>query len=72
MKKNHLFFDLDNTLWDFNKNSELALSEMYREQRIEEKHGVPFCDFHSKYYEIYNNITLLRKQALINFKVKNT
>ena len=25
---------------------------------------------HSKYYEIYNNVTLLRKQSLINYKVK--
>lgn len=29
MKYSHLFFDLDRTLWDFEKNSKEALTEMY-------------------------------------------
>ena len=29
MKYSHLFFDLDRTLWDFEKNAQEALSEMY-------------------------------------------
>jgi len=29
-KYKHLFFDLDNTLWDFEKNSNLAMQEVFR------------------------------------------
>lgn len=47
----HVFFDLDNTLWDFRKNSELALREMYRKHQVEEKYGVSFSVFHPIYYE---------------------
>jgi putative hydrolase of the HAD superfamily len=31
MKYKHLFFDLDRTLWDFDKNSKLALFEIFEE-----------------------------------------
>ena len=30
MSKHHLFFDLDRTLWDFEKNSEMALKELFQ------------------------------------------
>ena len=30
----HIFFDLDHTLWDFEKNSELALQKVFRKQQI--------------------------------------
>ncbi|MBP7219391.1 MAG: YjjG family noncanonical pyrimidine nucleotidase [Paludibacteraceae bacterium] len=29
MKYKHLFFDLDNTLWDFDKNSQVSLHELF-------------------------------------------
>ncbi len=29
MKSKHLFFDLDRTLWDFEKNSEIALNKLF-------------------------------------------
>ena len=31
MKSKHLFFDLDRTLWDFEKNSEIALNHLFEE-----------------------------------------
>jgi putative hydrolase of the HAD superfamily len=29
MKYKHLFFDLDHTLWDFDANAKLTLTEIY-------------------------------------------
>lgn len=34
MKYRHLFFDLDHTLWDFNENARLTLSELYLELEL--------------------------------------
>lgn len=34
MKIQHIFFDLDHTLWDFEKNSELALQKVFKKQQI--------------------------------------
>lgn len=31
----HIFFDLDHTLWDFEKNSELAFKQIFKEQKID-------------------------------------
>ncbi|APZ45079.1 noncanonical pyrimidine nucleotidase, YjjG family [Polaribacter reichenbachii] len=33
-KIKHIFFDLDHTLWDFEKNSELALQKVFKKQNI--------------------------------------
>ncbi len=52
----HIFFDLDNTLWDFNKNSECALKNMYKEFGVEALYGVDFKLFHENYYEINENL----------------
>ncbi|MEN9999709.1 MAG: hypothetical protein RI922_2699 [Bacteroidota bacterium] len=34
MTNKHLFFDLDRTLWDFEKNSEIALNKLFHELRL--------------------------------------
>lgn len=34
MNIQHIFFDLDHTLWDFEKNSELALQKVFKKQNI--------------------------------------
>ncbi|HNP48654.1 MAG TPA: noncanonical pyrimidine nucleotidase, YjjG family, partial [Bacteroidia bacterium] len=31
----HLFFDLDNTLWDFERNSRETLTELFHEYKLE-------------------------------------
>jgi putative hydrolase of the HAD superfamily len=37
MKKySHIFFDLDNTLWDFERNSGETLNELYHKHRLDE------------------------------------
>ena len=44
----HLFFDLDRTLWDFDKNSEFALKQIISEEKLEDRVG-GFEEFHSIY-----------------------
>ena len=39
MKYKHIFFDLDHTLWDFEKNSTESLDEIYYNWSLE-KHGI--------------------------------
>lgn len=43
----HLFFDLDNTLWDFDRNSELAMREVWS------AYTLPMDDF-DRFFLIYN------------------
>ena len=49
MKYKHLFFDLDHTLWDFEKNSEYTLLELYKVYELHNK-GIPdFKAFYAQY-----------------------
>jgi putative hydrolase of the HAD superfamily len=47
----HLFFDLDRTLWDFDKNSEAALSILYDELDLGNDLR-SFQSFHTKYKKV--------------------
>ena len=47
-----IFFDLDNTLWDFEKNSWEALQELFTHHDISSLTGVGFEIFHQKYVEL--------------------
>ncbi len=54
MKKyNHIFFDLDNTLWDFERNSREVLNELYHKYRLNEL-GVPSAEFFIRKYQERN------------------
>lgn len=50
MKTTHLFFDLDRTLWDFEKNSQVALTTLYNELELNHytKHYLQFFDKYKK------------------------
>ncbi|MBV7440751.1 YjjG family noncanonical pyrimidine nucleotidase [Weeksellaceae bacterium TAE3-ERU29] len=48
----HIFFDLDNTLWNHRENSIITLREMFREHKIEEEFNVGFDDWHSVFYDM--------------------
>jgi putative hydrolase of the HAD superfamily len=50
----HIFFDLDNTLWDFEKNSREALLHLFTEHGLENKCGVDFAGF-LEVYEAVNH-----------------
>lgn len=47
----HIFFDLDNTLWDHRGNSEITLAQMFRDYHITEKHHISFDEWHPVFYE---------------------
>lgn len=44
-KYEHLFFDIDRTLWDFERNSEEAIEELFENHGLLEKLQTPFQDF---------------------------
>lgn len=52
-KYRHIFFDLDNTLWDFERNSTEALTELYHTYKLE-KLGVPSLAFFLEKYKERN------------------
>ncbi len=47
----HIFFDLDHTLWDFDKNSALTFEVIFKEQQI----GIDLKEFLSAYTPINEN-----------------
>ena len=47
----HLFFDLDRTLWDFEKNSQIALKKIYELYKLDE-----FIPNFYKFYYTYKSI----------------
>jgi len=53
MKYRHLFFDLDHTLWDFNENARLTLSELYDELELH-KAGIENFENFLKVYLSHN------------------
>lgn len=50
----HLFFDLDHTLWDFDRNSKATLEKVFEQNRLDELTSVPFTEFHAR-YSIHNH-----------------
>lgn len=47
--RKHVFFDLDDTLWDFEGNSSVVLQDLFREFELNRKLGVDFGDFYTSY-----------------------
>jgi len=50
----HLFFDLDHTLWDFDKNSEVTMRGLYAEYDLQSK-GITDFDALFRSYNIHND-----------------
>lgn len=50
-KVRHIFFDLDNTLWDHRGNSEITLEKMFAEYSIQQKYGFSFEEWHPVFYD---------------------
>jgi putative hydrolase of the HAD superfamily len=51
MRTKHVFFDLDRTLWDFEKNSESALQIIFDELKLND-HLDSFETFHAAYKDV--------------------
>lgn len=52
----HIFFDLDNTLWDYRKNALIALENLFNEFEIEKKYNCDFDEFYQVYWEINDDL----------------
>jgi len=52
MKIQHIFFDLDNTLWDHRKNAYLTIKDLFEKEEITLKYNIDFEEFHSVYHDI--------------------
>lgn len=70
----HIFFDLDHTLWDFERNSALAFQEVFQKQRVE----IALTDFleaykpiNFRYWELYRNNSVT-KEALRYGRLKES
>lgn len=50
-KYTHIFFDLDRTIWDFDRNSAEVIAELFKEFDIGQKTGADFHTFHEIYLE---------------------
>ena len=71
-KYQHIFFDLDNTLWDFDKSSMMAFDKIYDIFNLID-YGIPSAShFHHTYFE-YNNVLweLYRKGEIDKDFLKN-
>lgn len=52
MNIQHIFFDLDNTLWDHRRNAYFTLKEIFARERVLEKYNIGFEEFHKEYFTI--------------------
>ena len=62
----HLFFDLDNTLWDHRKNAQLTLRELFAKEKINAGYGLSFEDFYREYYTVNENLWALIRDGKID------
>ena len=66
MKIRHIFFDLDNTLWDHRKNAVLTLNDLFEKQQINAKFDIAFEDFHARYNEVNEDLWVKIRDGIID------
>jgi putative hydrolase of the HAD superfamily len=54
----HIFFDLDDTLWDYESNSAKVLRELYQEHSLHHRLGAPFEEFLPVYRKVNREMWL--------------
>ncbi len=66
----YLFFDWDNTVWDFSANSKLAMIESYNKYHLEQHFG-PIENFLPEYYKVndalwadYRNLKITKEELI--------
>lgn len=72
-KISHIFFDLDNTLWNFSGNSKRIVQEMYQHFNLTEKGIKDFDAFHKQYkfrnenlWNAYGNGMISREEVRLH------
>jgi putative hydrolase of the HAD superfamily len=61
----HLFFDLDHTLWDFEKNSEETIHHLFDEFKLD-RFGFTVTDFFKKYSYVNKRLWQLYNAGKVN------
>lgn len=56
MRMQHVFFDLDNTLWDHRRNAYLTIKDLFEKQEITSKYHIDFEEFHAVYHDINESL----------------
>lgn len=64
----HIFFDLDHTLWDFDKNSALTFEAIFKEEKLD----ICLSDFLEKYIPINSNYWKLYRDNKISKEALRT
>jgi putative hydrolase of the HAD superfamily len=64
----HIFFDLDHTLWDFDKNSALTFEIIFKEEKVE----IDLADFLKAYMPINENYWKLYRENRISKEALRT
>ncbi|MDT0650540.1 YjjG family noncanonical pyrimidine nucleotidase [Autumnicola edwardsiae] len=70
----HVFFDLDHTLWDFDKNSGLTFTEIFKKWKIPlelEEFLEVYLKINIRYWELYRN-DKISKEALRYGRLKDS
>ncbi len=62
----HIFFDLDHTLWDFETNSKQALQQIFDENELSNKGITSFEKFHEKYVPINDRYWARYHNGIVN------
>ncbi len=62
----HIFFDLDNTLWDHRKNAYLTIKEIFEREKVSEKYQLNFEEFHKEYFTINENLWAMIRDGKID------
>jgi len=52
MNIQHIFFDLDNTLWDHRKNAYLTIKDLFEKEEIGLNYQIDFEEFHAVYHRV--------------------
>ena len=74
MNIKHVFFDLDHTLWDFEKNSNLTFEQLFKAYEIEldlEDFLVEYTPINFQYWKLYRE-EKVSKEDLRYGRLKNT
>jgi putative hydrolase of the HAD superfamily len=64
-KYKHLFFDLDRTLWDFEKSAIEAFEEIFEKHKLDKKGIGDFKEFHKKYTNHNHRLWDLYREGLL-------
>ena len=62
----HIFFDLDHTIWDFEKNSKQTLIEIIERRKLKDKYGFSGVEFYNIYKDINEYYWTLYRQNKIS------